>query len=112
MKIKEQRLQRRKREAQYIIGKFATIKASGVALNPLIFLDIAGGFALDTALVSELSKVYGLNLKSESARKIINKISINSIFLGATQVGINTRCSIGTSSNLYFITITITIDII
>ncbi len=90
LKIKEQRLKKRQREAQSIIGKFATIKASGVALNPLILLDIAGGFALDTALVSELSKVYGLNLKGESARKLIKKISINSIFLGATQVGINT----------------------
>lgn len=90
LQIKEQRLKRRQREAQSIIGKFATIKASGVALNPLIFLDIAGGFALDTALVSELSKVYGLNLKGESARKIIKKISINNILLGASQVGINT----------------------
>ncbi len=90
LKIKEQRLKKRQREAQSIIGKFATIKASGVALNPLILLDIAGGFALDTVLVSELSKVYGLNLKSESVRKIIKKISLNNIFLGATQVGINT----------------------
>ena len=63
LKIKEQRLKKRQREAQSIIGKFATIKASGVALNPLVFLDIAGGCALDTALVSELIKVYVLNLK-------------------------------------------------
>ena len=35
-------------------------------------------------------QVYGLNIKGESARKIIKKISINNIFLGATQVGINT----------------------
>ncbi len=90
LKIKEQRLKRRQSEAQSIIGKFATIKASGVALNPLCLLDIAGGFALDTALVSELSKVYGLNLKAESVRKIIKKISINNIFLGATQISINT----------------------
>ncbi len=90
LKIKEQRLKKRQREAQSIIGKFATIKASGVALNPLILFDIAGGFALDTVLVSELSKVYGLNIKGESARKIIKNISINNIFLGATQIGINT----------------------
>ena len=90
LKIKEQRLKRRQREAQSIIGKFATIKASGVALNPLILLDMAGGFALDTALISELSKVYGLNLKGESVRKIIKKISINNIYLGATQFGVNT----------------------
>jgi len=89
-KIKEQRLKKRKREAQSIIGKFATIKASGVALNPLILFDIAGGYALDTALVNELSKVYGLNLKGESAQKIIKKISINNIFLGVTQIGLNT----------------------
>ncbi len=90
IKIKEQRLKRRQREAQSIIGKFATIKASGVALNPLIFLDITAGLALDTALVSELSKIYGLNLKGESARKIIKNISVNNIFLGVSQVGINT----------------------
>ena len=90
LKIKEQRLKRRKKEAQSIIGKFATIKASGVALNPLILVDIAGGFALDTALISELSKVYGLGLKGESASKIIKNISINNMFIGATQIGINT----------------------
>ena len=88
LKLKEQRLKRRQKEAQSIIGKFATIKASGVALNPLIFLDIAGGLALDTALVSELSKLYGLNLKGESARQIIHKISLNNMFLGASHVGI------------------------
>ena len=89
LKIKAQRLKKRQKEAQSIIGKFATIKASGVALNPIIFFDIAGSFALDTALISELSKVYGLSLKGESARKIIKKISVNNIFLGATQVAIN-----------------------
>ena len=90
LKIKALRLKRRQKEAQSIIGKFATIKASGVALNPLILIDIAGSFALDTALISELSKVYGLSLKGESARKIFKKISLNNVFLGATQVGINT----------------------
>ena len=90
LKIKEQRLKKRQKEAQAIIGKFATIKASTVALNPLILFDIAGSFALDTALISELSKVYGLSLKGESARKIIKNISINNFCLGATQIGINT----------------------
>ena len=40
--------------------------------------------------IRDRSKVYGLNLKGESVRKIIKKISINNIFLGATQIGINT----------------------
>ncbi len=90
LRIKEQRLKRRQKLAQSTIGKFSTIKASAVALNPFILFDIAGSFALDTALISELSKIYGLNLKSESKRKILKNISINNIFLGVTQVGINT----------------------
>ena len=88
-KIKECRLLKRKKEAQATIGKFATMKASGVALNPLLFLDITGCFLLDTALIKELSEIYGLKIKSKSARKLIRTISINNIFLGATQISIN-----------------------
>ena len=89
LQIKEQRLKRRQKLAQSTIGKFSTIKASAVALNPFILFDVAGSFALDTALISELSKIYGLNLKSESTRKIFKNISINNLFLGVTQIGIN-----------------------
>tara|TARA_B100000003_G_scaffold68756_1_gene61572 strand:- start:114 stop:1355 length:1242 start_codon:yes stop_codon:yes gene_type:complete len=90
LQIKEQRLKRRQKLAQSTIGKFSTIKASAVALNPFILFDVAGSFALDTALISELSKIYGLNLKGESTRKIFKNISINNLFLGVTQIGINT----------------------
>ena len=90
LQIKEQRLKRRQKLAQSTIGKFSTIKASAVALNPFILFDVAGSFALDTALISELSKIYGLKLKSESTQKIFKTISINNLFLGVTQVGINT----------------------
>jgi len=89
LKIKEQRLKRRQKLAQSTIGKFSTIKASAVALNPFILFDVASSFAIDTALIRELSKIYGLNLKNESTRKIFKNISINNLFLGVTQVGIN-----------------------
>jgi len=94
LRIKEQRLKRRQELAQSTIGKFSTIKASAVALNPFILFDIAGSFALDNALIGELSKIYGLNLRRESTRKIFKKISINNLFLGFTQVGINTSFNI------------------
>ena len=90
LKIKKQRLKKRQKLAQSTIGKFSTIKASAVALNPFILIDVAGSFAIDTALIRELSKIYGLNLKGESTKKIFQNISINNIFLGVTQVGINT----------------------
>jgi len=90
LRIKEQRLKRRQKLAQSTIGKFSTIKASAVALNPFILFDVAGSFALDTALIRELSKIYGLKLKGESTRKIFKNISINNLCLGITQVGVNT----------------------
>ncbi len=90
LRIKEQRLKRRQKLAQSTIGKFSTIKASAVALNPFILFDVAGSFAIDTALIRELSKIYGLKLKSESTRKIFKNISINNLCLGVTQVGVNT----------------------
>ena len=90
IKIKEQRLKRRQKLAQSTIGKFSTLKASIVALNPFILFDVAGSFALDTALIGELSKIYGLNLKGESARTIFKNISINNLYLGVTQFGVNT----------------------
>jgi len=90
LKIKEQRLKRRQKLAQSTIGKFSAMKASAVALNPFILFDVAGSFALDTALISELSKIYGLKLKGESTRKIFKNISINNLCLGVTQVGVNT----------------------
>jgi len=89
LQIKEQRLKKRQKLAQSTIGKFSTIKASTVALNPFVLFDIAGSFALDTALISELSKIYGLNLKSESTKKIFKNISINNLCLGVTQFGVN-----------------------
>ncbi len=90
LRIKEQRLRRRQKLAQSTIGKFSTIKASAVALNPFILFDVAGSFAIDTALISELSKIYGLKFKGESTRKIFKNISINNLYLGVTQVGLNT----------------------
>ena len=88
--IKEKRLNKRRKEAQKIIGKFATLKASSVAVNPLLFLDIASSFAIDTALIHELSKVYGLKIRKTSAKKLIKTISINNFSLGAAQISVNT----------------------
>ncbi len=87
--IKEKRLIKRKQKAQSLIGKFATIKASSVALNPLIFMDIAGSTTLDTILINELSKVYGFKLKSKSRILLLKSLSLNNLLLGITQISIH-----------------------
>ncbi len=87
--IKETRLIKRKYKAQSLIGKFATLKASSVALNPMILIDIAGSTAIDTLLINELSKLYGLKMKSKSAISLLKSLSFNNILLGISQVGIH-----------------------
>ena len=87
--IKEKRLIKRKQKAQSLIGKFATLKASSVALNPMIFFDMVGSAALDTLLINELSKVYGLKVKSKSAISLLKSLSFNNILLGITQISIH-----------------------
>ncbi len=92
--IKEARLIKRKQKAQSLIGKFATLKASSVALNPMIFIDIAGSATLDTLLINELSKLYGLKMKSKSAIALLKSLSFNNILLGITQVSIQSSLNL------------------
>lgn len=86
--IKQNRLQKNRLKAQTIIGQFAAIKASSVAINPFLFLDIAGSFAFDTILIQKLSDIYGLQIKNNSTKKIIKAISFNNLSLGAVQIAI------------------------
>ena len=58
--IEQARLKHRRRDAQGMIGRFAAIKATGVAVNPMVLLDLAGGMARDTALVMQLCQLYEL----------------------------------------------------
>ncbi len=99
--LKSGRLERRKIEAQGIIGKFAAIKASSVAVNPFIFFDFASGLALDTALIVQLSKLYGLELKGASARKLMKRLSLHNGLIGAAQLGI--QVTLGSIKNLLLI---------
>ena len=87
--MKEIRLKKRKQKAQSLIGKFATLKASSVALNPLIFIDIAGSFTFDTVLINELSKVYELKIKKKSAISLLKSLSLSNLILGITQISIH-----------------------
>ena len=77
-----------------MIGKFAAIKASGVAVNPLLMLDFATGIACDTALVVQLGKLYGLQMKGYAARKLLKRLSVYNAFLGGAQLSIQIALSL------------------
>ena len=82
------RLQRGRSAAQAVIGRYAALKATGVAVNPLLLLDLAGGIALDTALVLQLCQLYGLELGAGGARALLARLSAQNALLGGTQLGI------------------------
>tara|TARA_Y100001968_G_scaffold239898_1_gene223414 strand:+ start:6052 stop:7380 length:1329 start_codon:yes stop_codon:yes gene_type:complete len=100
--LKAERLKKGKLNAQSLIGKFAVLKASGVAVNPLLLLDFTASLACDTALVVQLSKLYGLQLQGPAARELLKRLSIYSAYLGGAQVCI--QLALGTLRQLLLIT--------
>ena len=91
--IERGRLQRRRREAQGLIGRYAALKATGVAANPLVLLDLAGGLACDTALVMQLCQLYDLPMGGPAARRLLQRLSGHNALLGGAQLGIQAALS-------------------
>ncbi|MCX5956442.1 MAG: DUF697 domain-containing protein [Cyanobacteria bacterium] len=82
------RLQHGRRQAQELIGRFAVAKAAGVAVNPLVLLDLAGGIACDSALVLQLCQLYGLPMGRRGARALLTRLSGHNALLGGAQLGL------------------------
>ena len=80
------RLGQQRDAAQGLIGRFAAVKATGVAINPLWPLDLAGGLALDTALVMQLCQLYGLPMGGAGARQLMGRLSTQNALLVAIQL--------------------------
>jgi hypothetical protein len=86
--LHQQRLRLGRRQAQGLIGRFAALKATGVAVNPLMLLDLAGGLACDSALVVQLCQLYGLPMTRSSARQLLGRLSGHNALLGGAQLGL------------------------
>jgi len=86
--LHQSRLRQGRQAAQSLIGRFAALKATGVAANPLMLLDLAGGMACDTALVLQLCQLYGLPMHSQGARALLGRLSGHNALLGGVQLGI------------------------
>ena len=82
------RLDHGRRRAQGLIGRFAAIKATGVAANPLLLLDLAGGVACDSALVLQLCELYGLPMTRSGARQLLARLGGHNLLLGGAQIGL------------------------
>ena len=73
-KIATVRVQMRNRQADKVIWGMAATKAVVVAANPVPFVDVLGGLAVDAVMIVTLSKVYGLNFSMAQARNLAKAI--------------------------------------
>ncbi|MFO7628232.1 MAG: GTP-binding protein [Prochlorococcaceae cyanobacterium] len=88
------RLRLGRRAAQTLIGRYAALKATGVAANPLILLDLAGSVACDTALVMQLCELYGLPVSGTAARQLLGQLGGQNALIGGAQLGIQLLLSL------------------
>ncbi|MGC6483246.1 MAG: GTP-binding protein [Synechococcus sp.] len=91
--IEQGRLKHRRRDAQGMIGRFAAIKATSVAVNPMMVLDLAGGMACDTALVMQLCQLYELPMGGPAARRLLQRLTGHNMLIGGVQLGIQATLS-------------------
>jgi hypothetical protein len=93
IQLQRERLGLGRRAAQGLIGRYAALKATGVAANPLLLLDLAGGLACDTALVAQLARLYGLPIDGPTARRLLARLSRHNALLGGAQLGLQVLLS-------------------
>ncbi len=69
-----------------MIWNFSLAKGAAVALNPIPVADMAGGLAVDVAMIVALSKVYGIPLTRYTAVSLVKDMMLALGALGAVEV--------------------------
>lgn len=82
------RLRQRRQAAQTLIGRCASVKAAGLAANPLVLLDLAGSAAVDSTLIVQLAQLYGVPLHGPMTRRLLQRVGSQSLLIGGVQWGL------------------------
>jgi small GTP-binding protein len=72
--------------ANRLIWNFALAKGAAVALNPIPVADMAGGLAVDIAMIVALSRVYGIALTGRTAASLVKDMVKALGALGAVEI--------------------------
>ena len=81
-----------RRSAQGLIGRYAAAKATGVAMNPLLALDLAGGAAWAQP-GAQLCQLYGVQLTPAGTRRLLTRLSGQTALGGAQlDLGLTSSC--------------------
>lgn len=65
------RVRMRTKKADRVVWAYAVTKSIAVALNPWPAADVAGGLAVDAAMVATLGRVYGFPITMAGARELV-----------------------------------------
>jgi uncharacterized protein len=85
-------------DADELVWKFVRYKAIAIALNPIAFLDVAGGAVSDLAMIRALSELYGLPITRHEAAKLWKTILLSSGSLLLTEIGSGVVLGLGKSA--------------
>lgn len=72
--------------ANRLIWNFAIAKGAAVGLNPIPVADLAGGLAVDVAMIIALSRVYGIPLTKKSAAGLVRQMMMALGAMGMVEV--------------------------
>ncbi|WP_165071492.1 GTP-binding protein [Paludisphaera rhizosphaerae] len=84
--ILDRKVRIREEAANRVIWNYALMKGAAVALNPIPVADLAGGAAVDVAMILALSKVYGIPLTRPAAIRLVRDMTIAMGATGLVQV--------------------------
>ena len=84
------RLQQRRGRAQQLIGRYAAAKAAGLAVNPVMLIDVAGTATADTGLVMQLANLYSIPLPKAGPQRqaLLRQLTTNLLWVGGVQLGL------------------------
>ncbi len=84
------RLQQRRARAQQLIGRYAAAKAAGLAMNPVMLVDLAGAATADTGLILQLADLYGVPLPRAGPQRqaLLRQLGTNLLWVGGAQLGL------------------------
>lgn len=74
-KLASVRVRLREAKVNDMIRRFAVVKGTAVAFNPVPVADVLGGTACDFGMVYQLARVYGYPMTWAKARELVNSIA-------------------------------------
>ncbi|MGL5083168.1 MAG: GTP-binding protein [Microcoleaceae cyanobacterium] len=88
--VNEQLVQRkmaiREENANRAIWSAVMTKSVAIALNPLTFIDLLSGVAIDVTMILALSKLYGISMTQQGAVDLLQRIALSVGGIGASEL--------------------------